>query len=191
MSKSEKSENLDLTISKLREPNDLKNTAFLLLSDSKLLSKKVINPHVLGSFLEIEEISENDTLIGKARGAVSQGYFGMKVFYSPKLTKLEQNFEIMTLLSTIHLQQLNSRLRKGFGLYHSDTDNDDFYKGGAKLAALLLTFNLTNREIKLATGKNGNKYVSKIANKRGIPTEILLKRIGEELSSRNLTTLTK
>lgn len=191
MSHSDNTNDLDLSLPKLREPTDLKNTAFLLLSDSKLLKKKVLNPHQLGSFLRVDTIMDDYSLQGKARGAVIQSSFGLRVDYSPDLNRLEQNFEIMTLLSTAYLQQLNSRLRRGFGLYHSNDDNDGYFAGGAKLAAVLLTFNLTDREIKLATGKDGNKYVSKIANKRGIPTQVLLKRIGEELSSRNLTTLKK
>lgn len=173
-----------VTFSDIKLPENFKNVAFLILSDARMVNKKVLNPYQLSMAMKIDyyhkDLAENNL------GVISNTSRGLSITLANNLSPLEEKFEVAVLLSMIVLYDLKNRIAMDHAITHyvnDIVDKKDLINPAEELARILLAFSFTGREMKLLTGKNSEKHISKLAHKKGLPTRHLLKRIGEEMSN--------
>jgi hypothetical protein len=168
--------------SDIRLPENFKNTAFLLLSDAKMVNKKILNPYQLSLTMGIDYYHKK--LAHNKLGVICNTAEGIRIILSDNLSSLEEKFELTVLLSMVILYDLSNRIYVDHEVTHYVNESEikkEVIAPAEELASILLAFSFTKRELKLLTGKNSEKYISKFAHKKGLPTYHLLKRIGEEL----------
>lgn len=162
-----------------------KQIAYLTLSDSKMLTKKVVNPYHLAGQLSIKwgvGHTQKKNYLGAVENVKNE--IVLNVFNSPEIIS---TFTMATLVSYMLLDpdpKKSIPVGHGFFIKANTPQNDNPWIESQTLATMLLCYSFSSRELKMLNteGIQLEKNVSKIAHKKGIPTQFLLSRIAMEFN---------
>lgn len=165
-------------------PN-FKQSAYLLLSDANMLSRKVVNPYQLVNQLSMDwtvgNIASNDSL-----GRITKKDNGITLEVFESGSQVSQNFAMATLVAFTMLNNPKEQIPEGYYLplcSEEHENNTQAWNNARALASILLCYSFTPRELKKlqAEGLTLEKNISKIALARGIPTKYMVRRIALEM----------
>ena len=168
-------------------PTTLKQIAYLTLSDAKMLAKKAVNPYHIANQFPVEwhpgGTHKKEGYLGAIENVNDE--IVLSVYYNP--SAIVANFTMATLVSYLLLNpNPKPSIPKGYGLFIKSNmpAHDNPWLESRTLATLLLCYSFSPRELKMLNteGLQLEKNVSKIAHKKGLPTQFLLSRIAMEFN---------
>jgi len=163
---------------------NLKELAYTTLSDSREFGKKMVNIYRVASHLGFtyDTVRDSDYL-----GKIHRDYDGYELGVSEKLSSAERNFETATLLAFALLQpNLPKVLPVGFAIQHAKDGNDIGMRMATHLAGILMAYSFTPKELSYVDHPKGELKLAKLAQKKGIPTRVLLRRMAEVIDGTNI-----
>ena len=168
-------------------PTTFKKIAYLALSDAKMLTKKAVNPYQLVDQLSVKWSVGATNKQPEYLGAIENvnNKITLSVYYNP--STIIANFTMATLVSYIQLNPNSKELIPvgyGFFIKANTPQHDNPWLESQTLATMLLCYSFSPRELRMlkAEGLKLEKNVSKLAHKKGIPTQFLLSRIAMEFN---------
>jgi hypothetical protein len=158
-----------------------KNDAYFILSDAGQIGKRTVNLKRLikSHHAEIETINftEKDHV-----GAVSHDSKGNMILkVSNKIAGKDSHFELATLLAMMITCEAKTRLGNNRMYPHSKDSALASWKHAEDVAMFILMYHVSPREVAMLTHKNSDKMLARLAEKKGIPTKHLLRRLSLEI----------